>query len=163
LLRPSPTQFDIAGARLRIALTYSYRHKRLPDLDEPYRFTELVQVRKLHDRSLGQTEMADKIASKARVAAALGREWVIPLMWSGAELPNACPTGVPVILKARHGCNQNRVLRHPPTPGEWNGLRRLAAEWISRPYGLWLDEWAYRDVPRGVLLESLMEAGQTCR
>ena len=38
-------------ARLRIRLTYWWRHGRLPDIDAPRTFTEWVQWRKLNERS----------------------------------------------------------------------------------------------------------------
>ncbi len=39
-------------------------------------------------------------------------------------------------------------------------MRRLAAKWCAQPYGKWLDEWAYRDVPRGVIIEPLLQPDQ---
>lgn len=38
-------------ARWRVITSYLWRHRRYPDLDAPTRFTELVQRRKLTDRS----------------------------------------------------------------------------------------------------------------
>jgi len=61
LLRTEST--DDQAARLRITLTYLWRHRRLPQLDNPTLFTELVQRRKLRDRDPQMAAMADKVAA----------------------------------------------------------------------------------------------------
>ncbi len=145
-----------ALARWRVAVSYAWRHRRLPDLDSPTRFTELVQVRKLYDRSAIQAQLMDKVAAKRIAGTALGPEWIIPTLWQGTALPAEIPFAVPAILKARHGCNQYRVLCDPPGARHWRRLQRLARRWQRAPYGIWLDEWAYRDVPRGLIVEPLL-------
>lgn len=146
-------------ARARIGLTYAFRHRRLPDLDAAPRFTEMVQRRKLFDRDPRQTVLMDKIAAKALAEAELGREWVTPTLWSGSNLPDMPPFRTPAMIKARHGCNQYRALRSAPDQAEWRALAKLTARWVARPYGGWLDEWAYEDVPLGLLAEPLLGNG----
>lgn len=143
-------------ARQRIGLLYALRHHRLPNLDAPQRFTELVQWRKLCDRSALHTQLMDKVGAKRLVAASLGGDWTVPTLWEGAELPQAAPFPLPAIVKARHGCNQYAVLETDTGPARWSQVRSVATGWLSRPYGRWLDEWAYRDVPRGMLAEPLL-------
>lgn len=143
-------------ARFRIMLTYAWRHGRLPLLDKPERFTELVQQRKLVDRTASHPGLLDKLAAKALVAQALGEEWTVPTIWEGYLPPSPGAFPVPAILKSRHGCNQYAVLTEGSAPADWDGARRKAREWLRRPYGLWLDEWAYRGVPRGLLAEPLL-------
>lgn len=143
-------------ARWRVSVSYACRHRRLPKLGAPTRFTELVQLRKLYDRSAVQTRLMDKLAVKELVEASLGADWVIPTLWSGSELPARIFFEEPVIVKARHGCNQYVVLCDAPAAGEWQSLRRRCCRWQRAPYGTWLDEWAYRDVPRGLLVEPLL-------
>lgn len=143
-------------ARWRVVASYLWRHRRYPDLDAPTRFTELVQRRKLTDRSPRQSQFLDKLGVKAMVSARLGTEWIIPTLWHGQALPASLPFDVPAILKARHGCNQYAVLCDLPSAREWRRLQRTAARWQRRPYGIWLDEWAYRGVPRGLIAEPLL-------
>lgn len=94
--------------------------------------------------------MADKIAVKKHVSRILGIEWTIPTYWSGRNLPEQPSWPYPFILKASHGCNQNMVCRDQT---DWEKARRRSAKWICAPYGLWLDEWAYRDIPRSYIVE----------
>jgi hypothetical protein len=141
------------GARLRINLTYLWRHRRRLRLDDPILFTELVQRRKLDDRDIRMAIMADKVAAKEHVAAALGREWVIPMLWSGTELPHDLPWTGPIVVKARHGCNQNVFVRQR---SECVAARTASARWMRGRYGWWLDEWAYSQIPRGLLIEPMI-------
>ena len=143
-------------ARQRIALTYLYGHGRLPDLQDPRRFTELVQMRKLYGRNPAMTALSDKLAVKQRVGLQLGNEWCVPTLWHGGSVPALPQIETSGFAKSRHGCNQ--TLRIGGT-GDWERLCRLAPRWSAKPYGKWLDEWAYRDVPRGVLIEPLLGDG----
>lgn len=149
-LLPSLPHWLIPSARLRIHIIYLWRHGRLPNLLNPRRFSELVQRRKLHDRNPMMPIMADKIAAKKHVGRILGSDWTIPTYWSGRNLPEQPSWPYPFILKASHGCNQNMICRDQ---ADWKNTRRRSAKWIRAPYGLWLDEWAYRDIPRSYIVE----------
>lgn len=155
----SPDTAQDALARTRVLLTYLWRHGRLPDLAAAPRFTEQVQLRKLTDRDPRQTLLLDKIAAKTLAADRLGPEWATPTLWQGLALPDHAPFAIPAILKARHGCNQYAVLREAPSAAAWRTLQARAERWTARPFGFWLSEWAYRDVPRGLLAEPLLGGG----
>lgn len=146
-------------SRLRIVLAYLWRHGRSPDLDSPRLFTEHVQYRKLHDRDLFMSACADKLAVKARVADVLGAEWVIPTLWHGTELPSPIEWSMPIVVKARHGCNQYAVVFDACT--NWQQIRRKTQRWMARDYGIWLDESIYRHIPRGLLVEPFIGQERT--
>lgn len=148
---------DRRAARLRIGLTYLWRHRRLPNLTDPTLFTELVQVRKLRDRDARMPAMADKLAVKSMVSARLGRDWVVPVLWSGIELPRRSPWDRGIVVKARHGCNQNAFVGRDQC--EWNAARATSARWMRGRYGWWLDEWLYAHIPRGLLIEPFIGIG----
>lgn len=143
------TEPDLA-ALARIHLTYFWRHGRVPNLDDPQRFTELVQLRKLYDRDPRMPLMADKVAMKAVVADRLGQDWVVPMLWSGAALPTNLRFDQPVVVKSRHGCNQAVVVC---SDAEWARALHHSRKWVAGFYGGWLDEWLYRHIPRGLLIE----------
>lgn len=142
----------------RINLCYLWRHRRLPDLVRAPRFTERVQWRKLRDRDPRHPMVMDKIRAKALAGDILGNAWITPTIWSGESLPELPPVTAPFIVKARHGCNQFRVFRTLPSADEWHDMRVLAKRWCAQSYGRWLDEWAYRDLPRGLIIEPLLQA-----
>lgn len=145
--------------RLRVHLCYLWRHRRPLDLNDPRRFTELVQARKLFDRDPRWPLLSDKIGAKAFAAARLGKDWVVPTLWHGSELPETPPWPAPFVVKARHGCNQTAFVRSGDE--DWAAIRVQAAGWMQRRYGRWLDEWAYEKVPRGILAEPFIGAGGT--
>ncbi len=138
-------------ARLRVSLTYRWRHGRWPDLATPATFTELIQRRKLIDRDARMPVLADKVLAKTYVADLLGSDWIIPTLWHGSMLPAAAPWPAPFVVKSRHGCNQRAFVRSGTE--DWAGIRRRSARWMESSYGAWLDEWAYSHIPRGILVE----------
>lgn len=62
---PSFPHWLVPNAKLRIRLIYLWRHGRLPDLDDPKRFTEFVQRRKLSDRDPRMAGLISKVTAKA--------------------------------------------------------------------------------------------------
>ncbi len=95
--------------------------------------------------------LADKVRAKAYVADRLGATWVIPTLWHGTVLPDLPPICAPFVVKSRHGCNQRAFVRTGRE--DWQAIRRRAAGWMRRGYGRLLDEWAYGQIPRGLLIE----------
>lgn len=145
---------DLGGQLLstaRIGLTYLWRHGRLPDLIRPQMFTELVQDRKLNDRDARMHLLADKLRVKDFVAASIGSDWVTRTLWHGEALPPAPAWPVPFVVKSRHGCNQIAFVRDGSA--NWDDIRRRATRWMNQEYGRWLDEWLYRHIPRGIIVE----------
>lgn len=148
-----------AWARFRIKMTYLWRHHRLPDLLDPRTFTELVQRRKLIDRDPRMPPLADKVAVKQFVADRVGKEWVIPTLWTGEELPRQPRWPRPFVVKSRHGCKQNRFVLTGLE--DWDRIRHDAAVWMRKTYGFWLDEWVYEEIPHGLLVEPFVGASGT--
>jgi hypothetical protein len=148
-----------AATLARLHLTYLWRHARRLSLHDPQCFTELVQRRKLIDRDPRMAGLIDKLSVKTFVADRLGPLWTTPTLWSGTILPDRPPCAPPFVVKSRHGCRQMRIVRSDRD--DWKAICRASARWVRSPYGGWLDEWAYRDVPRGLLIEPLIGDGRT--
>ncbi|MDL2341427.1 MAG: ATP-grasp fold amidoligase family protein [Pseudomonadota bacterium] len=132
---------------------YWWRHGRLPDLDRPRRFTEWTQWRKLNGGGRAEGLLTDKLHAKVHVAARTGRELAVPVLWSGTALPVDPPAPLPLMVKANHGCNQYAVVH---SAADWDRVRRLAAGWLGRTYGQWLDEPAYQAARKLLLVEPFL-------
>jgi hypothetical protein len=146
-------------AKLRVALCYLFRHQRIVDFSNPTTFTELVQRRKLEGRDHRMAMLADKVAVKSFVTDILGEDWLIPTLWQGTDLPETPGWPVPFVVKSRHGCNQNAFFRDGAE--DWHAARQMAKDWLKQPYGVWLDEWLYSHIPRGILVEPFVgDAGE---
>ena len=86
------------------------------------------------------------------VAATLGPEWVTPTLWQGTSLPLRPEWPAPFVVKSRHGSNQRAFVR--AGDDNWEDIRRNAARWMKSTYGVWLDEWLYAEIPKGILVEA---------
>jgi hypothetical protein len=146
-----------ALALLRVHLTYLWRHKRTLSLKNPRRFTELVQWRKLYERTTPMSHFVDKLAVKAFVAQRLGPDWITPTIWSGTILPESPPWQRPFVVKSSHGCNQRRIVRDGSE--SWDEVRRASMRWMRSDYGRWLDEHAYVGIPRSLMVEPFIGVG----
>ncbi|NJC05387.1 hypothetical protein GGQ97_001180 [Sphingomonas kaistensis] len=138
------------SSKLRVQLTYWWRHRRLAQLQKPLLFTEWVQHRKLHDRDPRMPILADKVRAKTFVAGSLGEGWVTPTLWEGATLPTEPAWDFPYVVKSRHGCGQFRVVRNREDHAE---AIEQSRRWMRQSYGAWLDEWLYGEIERGLLVE----------
>ncbi len=159
-----PTHFPAQGGgpidRASIRLAYLWRHGRLPRLAAPGLFTERIQHRKLHDRDPRLPLLADKLAVKAFVADRLGADWVVPTLWHGQALPSLPVWPLPIVVKSRHGCRHVRFV-HDDDAITWQRVRSAARKWMRADYGVFLNEWLYRHIPRGLLIEPFIGTGRT--
>jgi len=160
--RPAPTfghmDWPALGSRWRIALLYGWRHRRRVHPHHPERFTDWIQWRKLYERDPRMPGLADKLAVKAHVAEVLGPEWVTPTLWHGSRLPVRAPWKPAFAVKSRHGSNQCAFVRTGRE--DWELVRAEARRWMRAHYGGLLDEWLYRHIPRGLIVEPFLgEAG----
>ena len=157
---PTPTlgwSMDRAKAQLRVGVLYLLRHGRIVRWTRPGRFTEWVQWRKLHERDPRIPPLMDKLAVKDHVASELGPHWVTPTLFHGDALPERPEWEAPFVVKARHSSNRNVFVR--TADADWDSIRSTAAGWCRETYGLVLDEWLYRDVPPGVMVEPFLGRG----
>jgi uncharacterized protein involved in propanediol utilization len=154
---PPGWSLERTGTRLRVGLLYLLRHRRIVRWRQPGRFTEWVQWRKLHERDPRIPPLMDKLAVKNHVAAELGPHWVTPTLFHGEALPERPEWDSPFVIKARHASNRNVFVRSEPE--DWESIRAIADGWCRETYGLVLDEWLYRDVPRGVIVEPFLTEG----
>lgn len=66
-------------------------------------------------------------------------------------LPSNPEWPTPFVVKSRHGCNQIAFVR---TGDEnWPDIRSRAHRWLKSTYGVWLGEWLYGKIQKGVLVE----------
>ncbi|HEU0097539.1 MAG TPA: ATP-grasp fold amidoligase family protein [Allosphingosinicella sp.] len=157
---PTPTfgwSVERAKAQLRVGLLYLLRHGRIVRWSRPGRFTEWVQWRKLHERDPRIPPLMDKLAVKDHVESVLGPQWVTPTLFEGDALPERPGWDAPFVVKARHASNRNIFVRTPDM--DWEAIRSTAAGWCREIYGLALDEWLYRCVPRGIVVEPFLDPG----
>lgn len=143
-------QFAARLRRLRVQITYLWRHGRLADLTSPRLLTEHIQYRKLVVRDRRYPPLADKLCVKDHVAACIGDHWLVPTLWRGTRLPVRAAWAMPFVVKSRHGCGHFLVVRND---ADYRTARRRSRRWMRSTYGVWLDEWLYAHIPHGLLVE----------
>ena len=144
------------GPSLRLQFV-RYVH-RIPHFKNPRSFSEKVQYRKLHDRNPILPLYADKIKAKDRVAKILGKEWVIPTLWSGTVLPGPEERNwpLPYVLKANHACEMNIFVRSDADQN-WPEIESKVKEWLNIDYyNKVRHEWLYSQIRPQVLVEPYM-------
>lgn len=146
------------GDSLLVYFNYLLRVGRLPDLVNPTRFSEKLQVAKLTWRSPMMPLLADKVRVKDIVARRLGPDWVTPSLFSGPALPprEQRTWPFPYVIKTNNGSGTSSFV-HSANDQQWERIERRVRRLLTRPHGLALGEWAYADITPQVLVEPLID------
>jgi TupA-like ATPgrasp len=144
-------QWKKAIARVRAA--YIAAHSRAPKLIAPRRYTEKIQWRKLFDMNPVYAILCDKLAVRSYIAARIGEQFLVPLLWSGQ--PDDIPfeqLPAPFVLKSNHASGHFRMISGAGEVDQ-DALRREAAAWIAYRHGVGQDELGYDPIPPRILAE----------
>jgi hypothetical protein len=134
------------------------RMRRLPELAVPREYTDRMLWRKLFDRNPLFVTFADKLATKAWIAARCPGLPIPQTLWRGTD-PAAIPPHLlrpGVVVKANHGSNFNLPIRDRVPPRE--EVVALARRWLATSWGHRRGEWHYAEVRREVFVEELAAA-----
>lgn len=130
------------------------------DLDNPKTFNEKLQWLKLYNRRPEYTRMVDKHAVKQLVAERVGEQYVIPTLgvWDSFDQIDFDSLPDKFVLKTTHGGGGSGVVlcRDKATFDKADARRKLETSLRSDIYRS-LREWPYKDVPKRILAEALLE------
>jgi hypothetical protein len=152
-----PDPFNIG---LFVLEQYRSKFGRYPDILRPTRFNEKIQSRKLFDRRPILATMSDKIAVRDYVAARMGPD-ILPVLHHVTETPHDLPfASLPdrFVLKASHGSGWVHVVRNRAAASEAD-LVTLCKSWLAQNFYEMTQEWAYKDIPRRILVEEFLDNG----
>lgn len=130
------------------------------DLSHPRSFNEKVTWKKLFDRNPLLPVTADKYSVRDYVERAMqgsGLELaLIPLLHvssSGEDIPfdTLSPD---YIVKSNHGSGSVVIVRDGRVDRE--EVTEWCKQWLRRPYGFQSGQWAYRRIPRKIVIEELL-------
>ena len=129
------------------------------DLDHPQTFCEWVNYKKIHDRNPLIPITSDKYRVRQYLKKKLGNsvaeEISVPILYlsqSGKDIPFE-KLDREFFLKANH-CSGSNLLVRPGMDPDY--LSSTCARWLGSSYGQYLQEWAYRDIPRRILCEEVL-------
>jgi len=149
---------SLIARALRVRRAYAKAHGRAPHLLRPRRFTEKIQWRKIFDFNPLFPTLSDKIAVRDFVADRVGREHLIPLLWSGA--PSEIPfdrIAQPYFLKSTHSSGQVVMVGRDEIPDR-AAIRARAERWLAINHGTAYDEPGYGPVPPRLMIEQTITA-----
>lgn len=145
---------DWRRAIQRTRLKYRGAHGRRLALFRPRRFTEKVQWRKLFDLDPIYATFCDKLAVRDFIAARIGTECLVPLLWRGDD-PDDVPfdsLDPPYVIKSTHASAQVLIVRSRDGIDVAN-MRDTMRTWLGQCYGTLTDELGYAPVPRRLMVE----------
>lgn len=137
----------------RVRRAYARAHGRPLRLFRPRRFTEKIQWRKIFDFNPVFPVLCDKLAVRDYIAARVGTEHVIPLLWSGT--PEDIPfdrVAPPYFLKSTHSSGQVVMIDRGEVPDK-AAIRARAERWLAIDHGAAYDEPGYGPVPPRLMIE----------
>lgn len=154
------TLLGILPDKWAIQLMHYRRFRRLPNLRAPQTLSEKVNWRKLYQRDPRFTVFVDKVAVKEEIARLVGREHVIPTLWTG-ERPEDIPfddISPPYVIKVNHGIGHHIFIRRRDDI-DAKKIRAVLKKQLRHSYGRDTRQWAYADIPRRILIERMLEIG----
>jgi hypothetical protein len=126
---------------------------RLPDLNNPKGYNDLIQWLKIYDQRKDQVAASDKIAVRQMVADITGEECLIPALY----ISDRVLTGeyrYPYIAKASHNSGTNHVVSGPR---DIVTASKVINSSLRKPYGLNTGEWYYKHIKPGVIAETILQ------
>ncbi|CAN5472017.1 ATP-grasp fold amidoligase family protein [soil metagenome] len=131
---------------------------RVPDIENPKRFTEKIQHIKLYQRTKLRKLAADRIRVRTYVTDKIGKVHLIPLIGNYQELTEQVWESLPskFVLKANHGCKMNKIVTDK-SEESFSEIKSLTEKWQQTDYYKFGREWVYKDLPRTIVAEELLE------
>ncbi len=146
--------------KLYLSLRFRCRMGYWINWKNPKTFSEKIQWLKIYDRKPEYTTMADKYAVKDYVARRIGKEYVIPTLgvWDKPEDIEWEKLPEKFVLKTTHGGGGNGVIicRDKANFDRRAAVRKLAKAFKADIYS-GFREWPYKNVPRRIIAETLLE------
>lgn len=134
------------------SLYYQYKFRRRLNLNDPTRFTELIQQRMLKDRSVETAWTCDKLMMKEYAYRHTSRAYIPTTYWTGIDLNEMYKATLPKkwVLKPNH--RSQAVLFGEGRPDLTN-LKGATRNWLEIYERAFLGEWAYTQARRCFLVE----------
>ena len=132
-----------------------------PDLAQPRTFNEKVQWRKLYDRRPLYQLVCDKVAVRDYLTARVGPDYLVPTL-GVFDRPEDIPWAklpAPYVVKASHGSGWNLFVLDSAEADPSEATRTLR-RWLKTNYYYQGREWAYKDIPRRLIIERFIGSGR---
>lgn len=128
------------------------------NLNNPHTFNEKLQWLKLYYRRPEYSIMVDKYAVKKYVADIVGEEYIIPTfgVWNRTEDVDWNSLPEKFVLKCTHDSG-GLIICHDKEKLDKNAALARLNECLKRDFYILEREWPYKNVPRRIIAEKLLE------
>lgn len=132
-----------------------------PNFMHPHTFSEKLWSSMLHERDPLFTLMCDKLRVRDYIADKVGREYLVPLLWTG-DRPEEIPFDelpLKYVIKTNHGCGYNIIVQDKMLLDQEKTKRQLRG-WLSENFGAdtFLGiAWGYKNIKPAIIIESFIE------
>lgn len=133
------------------------------NIHAPQTFNEKLQWLKLYDRKPIYTELVDKFEVRKHIAAAIGEEYLIPLVggpWESFDEIDFDALPEQFVLKCTHDSG-GLVICRDKSMLDKDAAKAKIEKSLKRNYYLTGREWPYKNVKPRIIAEAYMEDAQT--
>lgn len=129
------------------------------NLKNPMSFNEKLQWLKLYDRKPEYTVMVDKVKVKEYVASKIGEEYIIPTLgvWERAEDIDFNSLPDKFVIKCNHNSGIGSYICRDKSKMDTEAVREGLRKGLRENYFLYCREWPYKNVPKRIIAEVLLE------
>lgn len=152
------TLYHTIGLKNAIKLYYFMKFKKFPDLKNPKRFTEKIQLRKVNYDKKIYSKLADKYEVRKHIAKEIGEEILIPLYFAKPtitvedleKLPNS------FVLKTNNASGTNIIVRDK-SKEDLSKIVKTMNEYVKTKFWYRTFEMFYKNIKPLIIAEKYLE------
>lgn len=149
---------DLMSDRFHLEMNYLFTKREHLNLNHPVTFNEKIQWLKIYDRNPLYTKLVDKYLVKDWVKQKIGEEYVIPCLAKYDSPEDIKLDSLPeqFVLKCNHDSGSVVICKDKASFDLDNAKKKLAA-CLDTDTSSFFCEWAYRNVPRCIIVEPFLK------
>ncbi len=129
------------------------------NLENPVTFNEKLQWLKLNNRRPEYSRFADKYRVRDYVAEKIGKDYLVPLIgvWDDPDEIDFDALPDRFALKCNHNSGIGTCICHDKSKLDLKYVKKRLRYGLSKNYFYRSREWPYRDIPRKIIAEELLD------
>lgn len=145
--------------KLYIELKYRYKVGKRLDWNSIRTFNEKIQWLKIHDRKTEYTKMVDKVSAKKYAEKIIGSKYIIPTIgvWDNCNDISLDALPDKFVIKTSHDSGGVFICKNKSRIN-WKRIKKEINRRLRRNYYFYGREWPYKNIPRKVIVEELLES-----
>lgn len=144
--------------KLFLILNYTMRFKRLPNIINPKRYTEKIQLRMINDNMMKYTDYVDKYKVRDFIKEKIGEKYLIDLIGVYDDVNEINFNKLPekFVIKSNHGSGYFLICKDKSKLDIEESKEKIN-NWIKENYYNKCKEKQYKNIKRKIICEKLIE------